>query len=146
MSSAGQPRVLVADFMNHRRLTLLAALQPHFAVEPPPPGEDLLRHARSTKPDMVVLFAHPWRAEKAYRQCRWLKTDLRPTHRVAIINLDAPPRESKLVMDHDQADGYWQGGAKPDELVDFLQRVWAGEKPVVVKKSAMGLLAKLLRR
>jgi hypothetical protein len=29
--------------------------------------------------------------------------------------------------------------------VDFLQRVWAGDRPVVVKKSAMGLLARLLR-
>jgi len=146
VSAGNQPRVLVADFMNHRRLSLLAALQPHFAVEPPPPGVDLLRHARSSKPDMVVLFAHPWRADKAYRQCRWLKTDLRPTHRVAVINLDAPPREPTLVMEQDQADGYWQGGGKPDELVAFLQQVWAGEQPVVVKKSAMGLLAKLLRR
>jgi len=138
--------VLVADFMAHRRLSLLAALQPHFEVEPPPHGGDLLRYARSTKPDMVVLFAHPWKAQQAYRQCRWLKTDLRPTHRVAIINLDAPPREPSLVMEQDGADGYWQGGAKPPELVEFLQQVWAGDKPVVVKKSAMGLLARLLRR
>jgi CheY-like chemotaxis protein len=142
----GQPRVLVADFMAHRRLSLLAALQPTFSVEPPPPGVDLLRYARSSQPDMVVLFAHPWRADKAYRQCRWLKTDLRPTHRVAIINLDAPPREPSLVMEQDRADGYWQGGARTPELVAFLQRVWAGERPVVVKKSAMGLLARLMRR
>jgi CheY-like chemotaxis protein len=142
----GQPRVLVADFMAHRRLSLLAALQPTFSVEPPPPGVDLLRYARSSQPDMVVLFAHPWRADKAYRQCRWLKTDLRPTHRVAIINLDAPPREPSLVMEQDRADGYWQGGARTPELAAFLQRVWAGERPVVVKKSAMGLLARLMRR
>ena len=144
MTDAGQPRVLVADFMNHRRLKLLAALQPHFAVEAPPPGADMLRHARSTTPDMVVLFVHPWRPEKALRQCRWLKTDLRPTHRVAIINVDGPPREPASIMD--QADGYWQGGAKTEELVGFLKDVWAGDEPVVVKKSAMGLLARLLRR
>ncbi len=138
--------MLVADFMNHRRLKLLAALQPHFAVEVPPPGADMLRHARSTTPDMVVLFVHPWRPEKAVRQCRWLKTDLRPTHRVAIVNADGPPREPGPIMKSCQADGYWQGSAKPDELVGFLQDVMAGDKPVVVKKSAMGLLARLLRR
>ncbi len=144
MSQAPLPRVLVTDFMTHRRLELLAALQPHFAVEAPPPGSDMLRHARSTTPDMVVLFVHPWRPDKAVRQCRWLKTDLRPTHRVAIINVDGPPREPGPLME--QADGYWQGGAKTEELVGFLQQVWAGEGPVVVKKSAMGLLARLLRR
>ena len=146
MSTPARPRVLVADFMNHRRLALLAALQPAFDPEPPPPGVDLLRHARASRPDMAVLFVHPWRPQKALKQCRWLKTDLHPIERVAVVNLDGPPRDPADVLEGYQADGYWQGGATPEEVAAFLVRVWRGEKPVEIRGSAMGLLARWLGR
>ncbi len=146
MSEQPKPRVLVADFMNHRRLGLMAALQEHFAPEAPPPGANLLRHARSSQPDMVVLFVHPWRPDKALRQCRWLKTDLRPIHRVALVNLDGPPRSADRIMTGEGADGYWQGAGSNAELLGFLRQVWAGQRPQQVRASAMGLLTRLLRR
>jgi hypothetical protein len=136
----------VVDFMGHRRLALVAALRGRFAAETPPPGADLLRHARSSRPDLCALFVHPWRPARCLRQCRWLKTDRHPIERVAVINLDGPPRDPADVLEGHLADGYWQGGARPEDLAEFLGRVWAGERPVEVRPSAMGLLARLLRR
>jgi hypothetical protein len=146
VNPSGLPRALVADFMAHRRLALIAALRDGFAPEAPPPGADLLRHARQSRPELAVLFVHPWRPDKALRQCRWLKTDLHPIRRVAVINPDGPPRDPRAVIEDFQADGYWQGGGSPAEQAAFLRRVWGGERPVEVRPSAMGLLARLLAR
>jgi len=138
--------VLVVDFMNHRRLALVDRLGSQFAPEGLPAEADLLRHVRAVQPDMALLFVHPWRPEKALRSCRWLKTDGRPVHRVAVINIDAPRRDPAAVMGRALADGYWQGRARAEELAGFAREVWAGQRPVVVKPSPMGLLGKLLRR
>ena len=141
-----RPRVLVVDFMNHRRLALMDSLGSHFAPEGLPAEAELLRHVRAAQPDMVLLFVHPWRPEKAPRSCRWLKTDGRPVRRVALINIDAPRRDPASVMGREMADGYWQGPARAVELAGFAREVWAGQRPVVVKPSPLGLLARLLRR
>lgn len=144
MIVARGPRVLVLDSRNHRRLAVVDRLRAGFRPESLPPGADPLRHVRGNPPDLVLIFVHPWRPTRAFRICRWLKTDLRPVERVAVVNVDGPVLPPERVLEHDLADGYWQGAGTPEEWAEFAEDCLAGRRPVVVRPRPRGAMLRLI--
>lgn len=124
------PRLLLVEHHTHRRLALIDRLRDTFSAEGVPVGLDPLRTIRAAQPDMVLIVVYPLRPARASQVCRWLKTDVRPVHRVAMVNLNGPPRPPDLVMERDRADGYYEGPEDLEAILDFTREVWAGHRPV----------------
>jgi hypothetical protein len=142
---SNRPAILVVDHDLARRFALIDGLRQDFESEALPEGSDLLRYVRSRQPAVVLLFVHPFHPSQAYRNCRWLKTDLHPIRYVGIVNAGGPPRDPTGVGDHDLADGYFEGPPDPEAILAFARDLWAGESPVHVSPRPLGVLNRLLR-
>lgn len=141
-----RPRLLLVEHQAHRRLALIDRLRDRFHPEAIPLGQDPLRTLRARRPEMVLLVVHPWMPNRAYRVCRWLKTDARPLDRVGIINLNGPARSGSSVLNRDHADGYYQGPEDLEALEAFARAIWQGRRPVVEEPRPGRSLRALLAR
>lgn len=139
------PRLLLVDEVTARRLRVAAALTGAFDVITASDGEDPLRVARSSRPDLVLVAVHRAHPEASLRLCRTLRTDVRPVRRVAVYDARARPAEAEAVMGPWLADGYLTG-SRFDEILAFAEAVWRGERPVRNVGPAPSALARLAGR
>ncbi len=121
------PTLLVLDTQPARQVALTERLSEHFRLAPLPPQADVVRHVRSTKPEMVLLVVHPGHPERTFRLAHSIKTDLSAVSRLAVVNIEGPDRAADQVRDEDFVDAYYEGPDDLDAIIAFTCAVAGGE-------------------
>jgi hypothetical protein len=124
-----RPPLLLVDADAARRLRLITALCADYEVIVPAPGEDPLRLARGSRPEVCLLAVGGGARSPALRLCRVLKTDVRS---VPAVGLYAPVDElgpSAAAVHAALADGYCASGDSR-AILAFTGRLRAGERPL----------------
>lgn len=118
-------RLLIIDADAGFRLKLITRLRDTFDASAPAPGEDVVKLARTLRPDVALFAAGGRHRVEALRVARVLKTDVRVVPHLGFYSRpgeDPPPRaavEAVLV------DGYLPD-ATADGLAAFVAALTAG--------------------
>jgi DNA-binding NarL/FixJ family response regulator len=137
--------VLIADRDAKRRLVLLATLRGDYEVDVVPAASDPVRHARSARPDVVLLVVLRYKSAGALRCARSLKTATLPP-RVALLDPHGLVESPAAALLACGADGYLVGELPGVEgaLGAFVGRVLAGAGPVEGSPPKRGLLSRFI--
>lgn len=139
------PRLLlVCDDAAHR-LKLVGLLRADFQLRSVTEGEDLLRLARSQRPDAVLIVGSASERVEALRRCRVLRTDLVPFPQVGVVLTGAGAPEVDEVRGA-LATGYLGGHSEPATILEFARAVAAGRGSYRRDTREVGGLRRLWRR
>lgn len=142
-----RPRLLLVDDDATWRLRLVGPLSVTFDVVPVGRGEDPVKAARQSRPDLAVLAVHHARPESTLRLSRVLRTDVRPVARIALYDDRPPAFRIHEVQNNGVVDGYIAPVERPEEVVALAEAVWRGEHPFLQRGNpATGTVGRLLRR
>ncbi len=122
------PLLLVACADPARRLSLIASLRDVATLRSVSEGEDLLRLARSMRPDGILLAGGGPQGLELLRQAQRLRTDLAPFPRVGVLlySAEAPPVE---VARAHLVTGYLAGEVDDAATPEFARAVLRGDAP-----------------
>ncbi|MEL6349391.1 MAG: hypothetical protein AAFV53_40185 [Myxococcota bacterium] len=144
--TTGPISLLVADPNVRGRLAVVDALRGACAVHIPGPGESPLRALRRIHPAVVLLAVPRGRANEAVRTCRIMKTDSSKPPRVGLLDprsrLLFPERSVSAAL----ADGYIGGALHTQSLLDFVQALHNGDRPMIQPPPSRTTLRRLIDR
>lgn len=122
-------RLSIVDNDAALRLRLIAALSADYELVVPAPGDDPLKVARSSRPDIVLIASGGGARAAALRLCRVLKTDVRAVPWVGLYARDGEAFPSEAAFVAALADGFCLVGTEVDHLVRFASALAAGTHP-----------------
>jgi hypothetical protein len=102
------------------------------------PDDDPLRVVRREHPAIVVLGCHASKPLAAARACRAIKTEHDPPW-VGLLNGPGMKLDPTEMMGQFLADGYLEGPVQPADVAQWVARIAAGERPVVLNPRRMPL-------
>ncbi len=126
-----KPRLLIVDADPAFRLRLITVLQPVFETLVPGPGDDVVKLARSARPEVALMAAGGRHRVEALRVARVLKTDVRIVPALAFYSRpgEAPP--PRPAVEAVLVDGYLPD-AEAETLAAFAAALARGEHPFPV--------------
>lgn len=129
------PRVLLVDPATRDRLRVVAALHDVADVHTPEPSDHPVRLVRHDRFDVVLVALPRLAARRGLGLVRTLKTDGGRPPPVGVLDPWRRLREVPEAMEESLADGYLGGTVDAEVLVDFLSKLRAGGKPLVIRES-----------
>ena len=123
-------RLLLVEADHTFRLRLVALLSGRFEVLVPPHGEDPLRLARATRPEVALIAAGERARGPALRLARVLKTDVRAIPALGLYTRPGEESPSAAAFASCGAEGFAGSVAEPEVLVAFLDALLRGEHPI----------------
>ena len=114
-----RPRLLLLEPDAAFRLGAISALREAFEVSVPEPGEDPLRFARATRPEVALLASGDRQRVEALRIARVLKTDVRAVPGLGLYARRGERGPSGPAFHDVAADGYFPELDDPAALVAF---------------------------
>lgn len=124
-----RPRLLIVDQQPALRVRLVAALSADFELVVPAPGDDPLRLARSSRPDIVLLASGGGARGAALRLARVLKTDVRAVPRLGLYAVAGHDGPSEAAFTASLADGFCATADDPASVLRFAAALARGESP-----------------
>ncbi|MSQ00879.1 MAG: hypothetical protein EXR71_03175 [Myxococcales bacterium] len=130
-------RLLLVDPDLAFRLRAIATLAEEFDVTVPVAGDDIIRLARATRPELALFAAGGRLRVEAMRVTRVLKTDVRVVPTVAFYSRtgESPPPRAGLIAV--MVDAYLPD-AGADDLGPFAHALGSGERPMPEPWPAVG--------
>ena len=122
-------RLSIVDDDTARRLRLIAALSAAYELVVPSPGDDPLKVARASRPDIVLIASGGGARAGALRLCRVLKTDVRAVPWVGLYAREGEEFPSEAAFVAALADGFCLVGAEADPVTRLAAALAAGERP-----------------
>ncbi len=122
-------RVLLIEADHTFRLRLVGMLSERFELVVPPAGEDPLRLARSSRPDIALIAAGERARPQAIRLARVLKTDVRAVPRIGLYIRPEQDGPSAAAFASTGAEGF-AANVDADAVVALLDALLRGERPL----------------
>ncbi|MBM4366920.1 MAG: hypothetical protein FJ102_11975 [Deltaproteobacteria bacterium] len=123
-------RLMIVDSDAATRLRLISALSADYELVVPAPGDDPLRVARSSRPDVVLIASGGGARGLALRLCRVLKTDVRTVPAIGLYARRGEDFPSAAAAVTAIADGFCLHDGDAAPLLDFARALGRGEHPV----------------
>lgn len=122
-------RVMLVEADHTFRLRLAGILSERFELLIPPAGEDPLRLARSSRPDVALLAAGERARAQAIRLARVLKTDVRVVPRIGLYTRPGQDGPSAAAFASTGAEGF-AAAVDAEAVVTLLDAMLRGERPI----------------
>ncbi len=123
-------RLMIVDSDAATRLRLIAALSADYELVVPAPGDDPLRMARSSRPDIVLVAAGGGARGVALRLCRVLKTDVRTVPAIGLYARRGEEFPSAAAAATAMVDGFCLHEGDAAALLSMARALGRGERPL----------------
>ena len=119
---------MIVDGDAAMRLRLIAALSADYELVVPSPGDDPLRVARSSRPDLVLVAAGDGARAAALRLCRVLKTDVRTVPAIGLYARHGEDFPSAAAATTALVDGFLLHAGEPEPVLAFAGALARGDR------------------